>query len=88
MKDTETVTLDDVLSWAAWGYIRKPDGTPYFKKDAKAAIIKLFEQTVKSAKPEVPEEYKRDDALSIGFTRGTEYYYDAISNLLKALEEV
>lgn len=55
--------------------------------EAKQALTSLIKELVAEAKPEVPEEYERDDALSIGFTRGTEYYYDAISNLLKTLEK-
>ena len=54
---------------------------------AKQAITSLIKELVAEAKPGVPEEYERDDALYIGFERGTEHYYDAISNLLKALEE-
>ena len=60
----------------------------HIQERAKQAITSLIKELVAEAKPEVPEEYERDDALFIGFERGTEYYYDAISNLLKALEEV
>ena len=56
-------------------------------REAKQAITSLIKELVAEAKPGVPEEYERDDALYIGFERGTEHYYDAISNLLKALEE-
>ena len=86
--------LDEIIAQASAGIggFGKLDNGKFYKGiseiEAKQAITSLIKELVAEAKPEVPEEYERDDALSIGFTRGTEYYYDAISNLLKALEEV
>ena len=86
-----TQELDEILTGFAYGEY-SPHWTDerrtYTKLEAKQAITSLIKELVTEAKPEVPEEYERDDALSIGFERGTEYYYDAISNLLKALEEL
>ena len=75
--------LDEILRELDRGEYLGKGGVP----GAKQAITSLIKELVAEAKPGVPEEYERDDALYIGFESGTEYYYDAISNLLKALEE-
>ena len=80
--------LDEVLEDFGVSCARQSVVTLEDVNEAKQAITSLIKELVAEAKPEVPEEYERDDALFIGFERGTEYYYDAISNLLKALEEV
>ena len=89
--------LDEVLDDVLIGmYCTNPDGdfVPLYdsknvlRDEAKQALTSLIKELVAEAKPEVPEEYERDDALYIGFERGREYYYDAISNLLKELEEL
>ena len=88
-----TQELDEILTEYATRYFQllrtnAPRELEEAKRiEAKQAITSLIKELVAEAKPEVPEEYERDDALYIGFERGREYYYDAISNLLKALEE-
>ena len=79
--------LDEIAIdlWVKYGI---PGTMDEFVPYTKQAITSLIKELVAEAKPEVPEEYKRDDALHIGFERGREYYYDAISNLLKELEEL
>lgn len=92
MKDTETVTLDEALrvfaKKVAFNAVTKQVGSKELYvpskplDDAKAEIIKLFEQTVESAKPEA---FKFDD----GQNDATHFYNKAVSeyqqNLLRAL---
>ena len=84
--------IDEIIAQASAGIggFGKLDNGKFYKGiseiDAKQAITSLIKELVEEAKPGVPEDYERDDALYIGFERGREYYYDAISNILKELE--
>lgn len=61
MKDTETVTLDSIFDdykkHAGWAQLisSNPDDTRT-EETLKAAIIKLFEQAIESAKPALKEK--------------------------------